>query len=87
MTSTIVSFCLFDLSAGFNNDYCNLSKDYKSIVYNGKSPLENYHASLILQILEIDEFNILKNLGNEDKAYIQETIVHSVLGTDMVFHF
>ncbi len=57
--------------SGMNNSFLMRTKDQLSLVFNDQSVLENYHASLLFQMMNNnEEINILKNLKQEDQKYL-----------------
>ena len=71
---------------GMNNHYLNAVKDNRSLVYNDRSPLENHHTSLLFQIMNSDDHNILSEVPKSDLQYIRSGIVEAILHTDMFYH-
>ena len=57
------------------------------IRYNNLSPLENYHVSEALRILQVPEFDFLKNCKEEHQKYFKNTMINLVMATDMTVHF
>lgn len=70
-----------------NNSYLLKVKDSTALLYNDKSPLENMHTSILFQIMENDELNILADFSLERQKHIRKIIIESTLSTDMSQHF
>lgn len=71
-----------------NNAYQNRINTNPSNIYYGKSVLENHHISIFFQIIEmIPGTDVLANLESKDKTFVKNTIIDSVLKTDMAIHF
>ena len=74
--------------SGMNNSFMTRTRDPLSFVFNDKSVLENYHASLLFQLMNNDpEIDIFKNLPMADQKYLRSLIIQSILATDMSVHF
>ena len=58
-----------------------------AIRYHDKSVLEQYHASLTIEILRNPRSNILLNFSNEDYRQFRKMIISNILNTDMTEHF
>ena len=64
------------------------TRDTLSLVFNDQSCLENYHASLLYQMMENNEkIKIFKNLDGDSQKYLRKLIIKAILATDMAFHF
>jgi len=50
---------------GRNNSLLNNSMHDWAIIYNDKSPLENYHACYSLSTMMQKEYNFVQNLSND----------------------
>lgn len=73
---------------GFNNPFLIESRLPWAIEYNDKSPLENHHIAATFAIINSkDEFNIFKNLTNDEYKEVRKMMVEIVLGTDAALHF
>lgn len=72
---------------GTNNAYQVKSRSEKATIYNDISVLENHHLATAFQILLDDEFNLLINLPHESYSEFRESVIKSVLATDMAHHF
>lgn len=57
------------------------------IRYNNLSPLENYHVSEALRILQVSEFDFLENCKEEHQKYFKSMMIDLVMATDMKVHF
>jgi len=58
-----------------------------AIMHNNRSVLENHHLNLLLSVLRTDEANILCNLEKGDRATCVNSMVDTVLATDIMRHF
>ena len=76
------------LLAGLSNSFLTKTQDTISLVFNDQSVLENYHVSLLYQILlNNDEINLFQNLEKSEQDYLRRLIIESILATDMSRHF
>lgn len=72
---------------GFTNAFEIASKSRKALVYNDKSPLENYHASLTFELLRKEENNFLGHLNREEFMAFRKLVIENILFTDIKEHF
>ena len=71
---------------GINNNYHVKAQSYLATLFNDKSVLENVHVSSVFELMKIPQFDIFKNIGEERKRNLKETVTEMVLATDMVLH-
>jgi len=71
---------------GFTNDFLVNSSQELALTYNDFSVLENFHASLIFQILRRPRHNIFMGIKGRRWLYVRKSIVDLVLATDMRNH-
>lgn len=72
---------------GFNNPFLIESRSPWAIEYNDKSPLENHHIAASFSIALNEDFNIFKNLNNDEFKETRKTMIELVLATDAANHF
>jgi len=72
---------------GYNNAFLVASKDPVAILYNDSSVLENFHISSAWRLMLHDEYNPFAGFSIEQYNEARVTMVHTILGTDMKFHF
>lgn len=72
---------------GFNNPFLIESRLPWAIEYNDKSPLENHHVASTFTVMQNEEFNIFKNLRNEEFKDCRKMMIELVLATDAALHF
>jgi len=87
MLITVASLCHDIGHPGRNNAFFINVCDPIAVIYNDQSVLENYHASLTFEILNIDEFALFADDDENLYRQYRETIVKLILATDMKFHF
>jgi len=71
---------------GRTNDFEISSYSELSVNYNDKSPLENYHCTLLFEILKEKNSNILERLPGNEFRTIRRIIIECILATDMKKH-
>ena len=54
---------------GMNNAYLIRTKDPLSLIYNDHSVWENYHSSLLFQVMD-NHSELFKNLSQEQQKYL-----------------
>ena len=72
---------------GFNNAFLVAQRHEIAILYNDSSVLENFHIASAWRLMLQDSLNPFAGFSNEQFAEARATMVHSILGTDMKFHF
>ena len=73
---------------GYNNAFLVASRHDVAILYNDSSVLENFHISSSFKLMLNDEkANPFAGFTSEQYNEARATMVHSILGTDMKFHF
>lgn len=72
---------------GVNNPFLVESRSPWAIEYNDKSPLENHHIASTFSIINSEDFNLFKNLNNDEYKMVRKTMVEIVLATDAAHHF
>jgi hypothetical protein len=70
---------------GLNNNFQVNAKTPVALRYNNVSVLENLSCTMTMELLH--ECKLVEHLEEEQFAIFQETIVQSILATDMVHHF
>ena len=58
-----------------------------ALLYNDTAVLESYHAYKTIQILKAEPTNILCNLSHSQYQFCRQSIITSILATDMSKHF
>eukprot|EP00041_Stephanoeca_diplocostata_P021495 m.501497 g.501497 ORF g.501497 m.501497 type:complete len:900 (+) comp21839_c0_seq5:222-2921(+) len=72
---------------GFTNHFlCETQHDF-AILYNDKSVLENYHASVAFKVMSDEKCNVLASLSKDDRAAVRKMMISMILSTDMAQHF
>eukprot|EP00388_Colpodella_angusta_P045048 GDKK01064801.1.p1 GENE.GDKK01064801.1~~GDKK01064801.1.p1 ORF type:complete len:610 (-),score=139.47 GDKK01064801.1:524-2353(-) len=71
---------------GFNNNFHTRSNAYLSTLYNDRSILENHHLACVFEMMRLPQFDIFKNLTDEQRRTVRETMIEMVLATDMGNH-
>jgi len=71
---------------GVNNDFLVNSQSEEAKIYHDQSVNENMHLRYTFKLLEKDENNFLCNLSHEDWWFIRQTLIRTVLNTDMATH-
>jgi len=71
---------------GTDNLFEANKKSFLSLQYNDKSILENHHCSTAFFIMQQDNIKLFKNLNNVEFTEIRNTIIESILSTDMKNH-
>ncbi|KAG8465343.1 hypothetical protein KFE25_002650 [Diacronema lutheri] len=74
---------------GKNNAFCVQSRAHLALLYNDRSVLENMHASTTIRLLSRPEFepHLLGKLSADEGKAVRETVIESILATDMAVHF
>ena len=86
--SIIVSACCHDFEhPGLNNAYLVNSKAPWAIEYNDKSPLENHHIAATFMVLQEKQYDIFRNIEEDDYKDIRKNMIDIVLATDAAHHF
>eukprot|EP00741_Cyanophora_paradoxa_P000954 tig00000448_g922.t1 len=73
--------------AGFTNAFEVAVGTERAVVYNDKSPLENYHVSRAFQLLRDPQNDFLAALAPEERRELRRVMIAMVLGTDLALHF
>jgi hypothetical protein len=73
--------------AGLNNTFQVNAKTKLAITYNDISVLENMHASVAFQILDMPNCNILHSLTPVQFKEFRKVMIQAILKTDMANHF
>ena len=71
---------------GFNNSLHTRTNAYLSTLYNDRSILENHHLACVFEMMRLPQFDIFKNLTDEQRRTVRETMIEMVLATDMGNH-
>lgn len=72
---------------GYTNSFHIKKRDELAIRYNDNSVLENYHCSLLFEIInEKDENNIFRSVSYENYCKIRNIIINCILATDISNH-
>jgi len=72
---------------GFNNAFIQNTKGELAVLYNDMSVLENHHVAAAWRLLLKEDSSFLENLDQSQYVDLRETVITSVLGTDMKHHF
>ncbi|KAJ3130049.1 cAMP-specific 3',5'-cyclic phosphodiesterase 4D [Nowakowskiella sp. JEL0407] len=72
---------------GLNNAFLMKQSDYKAILYNDRSILENHHLASSFQILLQEECNFLESMTIEEYRVFREQVIELVIATDISMHF
>jgi len=71
---------------GKTNDYEISSYSVLAVRYNDVSVLENYHSTLLFEILRENESNILSEMDGTDFRKFRKVAIECILATDMKRH-
>lgn len=71
---------------GVNNVYHIKTGAYLATLYNDRSVLENHHCASVFELLRHDRYNIFRNLPEDQRKAIRDTMLEMVLSTDMGLH-
>jgi len=82
----IAAFCHDVDHPGHTNSFEIASNTALSRLYSDDSVLERHHSATTLNILNTDEYNILKTMGVDDVKEIRNVIIKAILSTDMSLH-
>ncbi|XP_076350996.1 dual specificity calcium/calmodulin-dependent 3',5'-cyclic nucleotide phosphodiesterase 1A-like isoform X2 [Tachypleus tridentatus] len=86
--ATLFSAIIHDFEhTGTTNNFHVMSGSDTALLYNDKAVLENHHVSAAFKLLKEEDYNILKNLSNEEFREFRALSIEMVLGTDMSSHF
>jgi hypothetical protein len=86
--SILVAACCHDFEhPGLNNTYLINSKAPWAIEYNDKSPLENHHIAASFMVMQEKQYDIFKNIEEDDYKDIRRNMIDIVLATDSAHHF
>lgn len=58
-----------------------------ALIYNDNSILENHHCSTTFYIIGLSEIQLLEKLSIDEFKIVRETIIESIISTDMKYHF
>lgn len=74
---------------GVTNDFLVATKDEWALEFNDQSPNEMHHLQAAFKLLNMPEMDFLtaSNMSNQDRKYIRQVIIETVLATDMKRHF
>jgi len=73
---------------GYNNAFLVAQRHDIAILYNDSSVLENFHLASAWKLMLGDQkMNPFAGFSDEQYGEARATMVHSILGTDMKFHF
>ena len=72
---------------GHTNLFEIKKKSELSQIYNDNSVLENHHCSTAFYILGLPQIQLLENFSIEEFKIVRETIIESIISTDMKYHF
>ena len=72
---------------GINNAFAITAKDEMAIMYNDVSVLESFHISSSWLIMQTEGFDPFEGFSTEQYLDVRQTMVQTILGTDMKFHF
>ncbi|CAG9314187.1 unnamed protein product [Blepharisma stoltei] len=72
---------------GYTNRFLINKRDNLAIRYNDVSVLENMHSSIVFQLMQEENKNILKSLDAEHWCVARKQIIDMILATDMGRHF
>lgn len=71
---------------GFNNNFHTRANAYLATLYNDRSILENHHCACVFEIMRLPQYDILKDLTEEQRRTVRDTMIEMVLATDMGNH-
>jgi hypothetical protein len=72
---------------GVNNNFLASVLDFKAILYNDRSILENHHLARSFEILIKPDNNFTENFTLQEFKDFRTCVVDSVLATDLAMHF
>jgi hypothetical protein len=84
----IVSAMAHDVGhCGYTNSFHIKKKDELALRYNDTSVLENYHCSLLFELInETETENIFRTVNYENYIKIRNIIITTILATDISNH-
>ncbi|KAH9589226.1 3'5'-cyclic nucleotide phosphodiesterase [Trypanosoma melophagium] len=71
---------------GVNNNFHIKTQSYNATLYNDRSVLENMHVSSVFELMKDPRFDILASFSPAHRRDIRETVIETVLATDMSLH-
>ncbi|KAF7722751.1 3',5'-cyclic-nucleotide phosphodiesterase [Apophysomyces ossiformis] len=72
---------------GVNNVFLSKSGAPLALLYNDRSILENFHSTVLFQILKKHNFDqLVGGVGSPEYEEFRKTIITSILATDMALH-
>jgi len=71
---------------GRTNDFMKRTGQEYAITYNDQAIMENYHLAHTFRLLKLSKYNIFKNLDDEERRKMRDSIIHYVMHTDMSHH-
>ncbi|KAL9648301.1 hypothetical protein ABK040_006263 [Willaertia magna] len=83
----LVSSICHDLNhPGYTNLFEKKTKSNRSLTYNDRSILENYHCFCLFELLRNDETNIMIQFNQNQLDYFREIAIDLILATDISQH-
>ncbi|XP_069616465.1 high affinity cGMP-specific 3',5'-cyclic phosphodiesterase 9A isoform X2 [Ranitomeya imitator] len=86
VTLMVAALCHDVDHPGLNNNYQVNACTELASRYQNKSPLENHHCAITMEILSHEQCNIFRHMDPEETRKILEGITELILATDMVHH-
>lgn len=82
-----ISSLVHDIDHPGNNNLFEInSRSNLALKYNDKSVLENHHCSVTFLLMNLPHIKLLNKVSNKIFIEIRETIIESILSTDMMYH-
>ncbi|XP_075703364.1 high affinity cGMP-specific 3',5'-cyclic phosphodiesterase 9A [Rhinoderma darwinii] len=86
VTLMVAALCHDVDHPGLNNNYQVNARTELASRYQNKSPLENHHCAVTMEILSRTQCNIFRNTDPEEAKKILEGVAELILATDMAHH-
>ncbi|XP_044141825.1 high affinity cGMP-specific 3',5'-cyclic phosphodiesterase 9A [Bufo gargarizans] len=86
VTLIVAALCHDVDHPGLNNNYQVNARTELASRYQNKSPLENHHCAVTMEILSRTECDIFRNVAPEQARKILEGVAELILATDMALH-
>ncbi len=83
----LVSSYVHDIDhPGHTNSFEQKTMSNLALMYNDNSVLENHHCSTAFYIMHLKDINLLSNLTIDDFRIFRDTVIQTILMTDMKYH-
>lgn len=86
--AALLAACVHDFDhPGVNNNFHARTHSYLSVLYNDRSTLENHSCASVFDLIKNEPFNIFASVAYDSWKQIRETVLETVLNTDLGVHF